>query len=158
MPSTDSVSTRLSALKERAIDKVIALGTKVLIYGSYLGLTTMVTLKFWPQKHYSEKFFEVGKLYKFRANNVWYTLWTEEKDKVGNINRNTLYRMKPGTVFMVLSTKPNIPTSLEVEVLVDEKRARFSIEGEQSIQPWQFFDRIQLQAETRDTEGEDDLP
>ncbi|MFA6049631.1 MAG: hypothetical protein WC761_00270 [Candidatus Paceibacterota bacterium] len=106
-----------------------------------IGYNIYLNLKWWPNVYMAKRFFEEGKIYQFRENPVWLTLWKDRSSKT-NPDSKALCRMKPGSVFIILGTERISPDHLILNVLLDEQAGFLVLLGEDAMEPWTVFDRI----------------
>lgn len=134
--------------------------SKALLVGAYLTYKVMFdTIHWWPTKRAASTFFEIGQFYRFRPSQIWYTVW-ENDPSTGNAGR-VFFRMKPGSVFMVLDNRPDFPKGTIVHMISSEKVGYICVDGEVQYAPWEAFEKVDytkeatVPSEERDQEEED---
>lgn len=126
--------------KELAVVSTVSAATHVLLVGSAAVLSAMSWANWWPAKKAATGFFQVGHLYRFLPNAVWYTLWEHSPSEKNEDKRNrALHRMKPGSIFMVICNEPMFPDGLKVQVSMGEMVGWIDVSGEAQYAPWTHF-------------------
>jgi len=138
-----SVQTE-AKLKEKALkgeELLVTLISKGVLAGAYITYKGMhEVIHWWPTKRAASNFFEVGQFYRFLPTQIWYTVW-ENNPSAGDAGR-VFFRMKPGSVFMVLSSTPDFPKGTAVHLICMEKVGWICVDGEAQYSPWNFFERV----------------